>query len=139
MFFRINPQSVAQLGSKTEFDKTHQPWRVLILHVVFDVWSNDDLLKTSPCYFVSQQLYLDILDKKFSGINLDSEIVTDLSETFIRLYPEKSIPKFYLLRIFGEAFKDDFGLDNTNKLIVSHRAFSVLKNYNLSDAKIEEV
>jgi hypothetical protein len=107
--------------------------------VVFDVWSPDDLLKTSPCYFMSRRLYKELESNIFSDVELGPNVDTEASITFKELYPNKAIPKYYLLRITGTAFKDDFGLDMSNKLILSPRAMSVLRGYSLADAELEEV
>lgn len=138
LFYKISIQSPSQLGKYTTYDKSSVPWKPTKLHVVFDVWSDDDLLKTSPYYFVTNRLFQSIVNKNFSGIEVGLELETEASLTFKGLYPNKIIPEFYLLNITGIAYVDDFGLEKPNKLIISEKVFSFLKNYNLSDAKIEK-
>src|SRR5690606_11191327 len=109
------------------------------LHVVFDVWSDDDLLRTSPCYFITERLSEALGSNSFSGIKVGTEVETEASLTYQGLYPDKILPRYFLLRIDGTAFKDDFGLDKLNKLIISDRAKQFLAGFNLSDSEIEEV
>lgn len=136
MFVQIKPQAPSQLGKDTEYDKTFTPWKVLKLHVIFDVWSADDLLRNSPCYFVTKRVYDAFSESKFTGIELGGKVKTDLSETFKNIYPNKTLPDYYLITVVGEPYKDDFGIDHPNKLIVSENVLSLLKEYHLSDAKI---
>jgi hypothetical protein len=121
------------------YDKSITPWKIERLHVVFDVWSDDDLLRTSPCYFITVRLSEALHSSNFSGIKIGPEVETEASLTFKGLYPDKNLPRYYLLRIDGNAFKDDFGLDKSNKLIISERAKQFLTGFNLSDSEIEEV
>ena len=138
MYYKVKPQSLAQLGKNTIYDRSITPWRVTKLHAVFDVWSDDDLLKASPCYFVTERLSRDLLNQKFTGVEIGLKLETEITETFRNLYPNKTMPAFYLLNIAGTAFRDDFALENISQLVLSDRVVSFLKNYNLSEVEIIE-
>jgi hypothetical protein len=97
MFYNVIPQSIAQLGSNTIYDKSTTPWKILKLHVKVDVWSSDDLLKTSPCYFVTERLRSGLIDQSFTGFEIGPKLETELSNTFKNVYTYKDIPEFYLL------------------------------------------
>ena len=136
MFIQLKPQAPSQLGRETEYDKSFTPWKVLKLHIVLDLWSNDDILRNSPCYFITKRVYDALLKTNFTGFEFGEKVNVEVSETFKNLYSEKKIPDYYLIRITGEAKKDDFGIETPNKLIISDNALLFLKEFNLVDARV---
>ena len=136
MYYFIKPQSASQLGNKTVYDKSVVPWGIEKLHVIFDVWSNDDILKNSPCYFISKKLHNGILDSELSGIEIGEQIQIDKSDTFQSLYPNKKIGEFYLVHITGSPMVSDFGILSPNKLIISEKALKLLNGYIMNDCEI---
>ena len=136
MFYKISTQVPSQMGKRTVFNKTYSPWKVEKLHAIFDVWSEDDILKTSPCYFVTERLFQMLSSSALTGIEFDSEIDTDTSITFQNLYPNKVLPKFYLINILGKAGSDDFGLTDQKELIVSQRAHDIIRKFNTNETEI---
>ena len=137
MFYKISTQAPAQMGKRTILDKENTPWKVRKLHAIFDVWSDDDLLKTSPCYYVSERLFRALSSSSLSGFELNTELDTDISLTFKNLYPNKTIPKFILLNIVGNAGVNDFGLTEDMDLVLSEAAVEILRKYNTSETEIE--
>lgn len=136
MFIHLKPQAPSQLGKETEYDKSFTPWKIIKLHIIFDLWSDDDLLRNSPCYFVTKRAYDALAKEKFTGIEFGGEVKTEVSDTFKKLYPNKELPSYYLIRIVGVPGKDDLGIEYPNKLIISKVVLLLLQEYNLSDAKI---
>jgi hypothetical protein len=137
MFYKISTQAPAQMGKRTILDKKYTPWKVEKLHAIFDVWSDDDLLKTSPCYYVSERLFQTLTSSSLSGFELDADLDTDVSLTFKNLYPNKTIPRFILLNIVGNAGVDDFGLTDEGELILSEAAVELLRKFNTTETEIE--
>ncbi|GBH13405.1 Phosphotransferase system IIA component [Pseudomonas syringae pv. actinidiae] len=63
-------------------------------------------------------------------------VVISKSENFLELYPDTALPEFYWLQVIGRAETDDFGVAEKNRLVVSHTALTILKNFNVNHADI---
>ncbi|WP_241280096.1 hypothetical protein [Chryseobacterium cucumeris] len=79
-----------------------------------------------------------IESKQLSGISFDQVLVSK-SETFLELYPDRELPNFFWAKINGESNRDDFFITEKNGLAISERAYSLLKNYNIDQADIEDL
>lgn len=66
-----------------------------------------------------------------------STAIRGASLTFQNLYPNRNLPKCFLLKINGSPQKHDFGLNESFELIVSEKALNILKKGDLSNSKIE--
>ena len=138
-YFRLRPEIPAGIGENSEIERIQgNPLKVKRLHLVFEGWFGDDLMKTSPVFYVTEKLKQGLESAKFSGVSHFENIEVTKSENFEELYPEKELPSFFLFKINGEAKQDDFGVE-VGKLIVSAKALEFLKGFNLSETEIEEV
>ena len=134
-FYRLEPEVAGGIGPDTVMDRSVVPPRVEQLHYVFDGWLGDGLLETFPCYIVTESLAREIQHLNLTGAQLGNVKITKSSQ-FEELYPTQSLPKFMWLKIFGTAGKDDFGISQDYRLIVSERALNVLKSFGLSRCRI---
>jgi hypothetical protein len=57
---------------------------------------------------------------------------TGRSTTFETLYPGRQLPEFVWLKIKGKAGTDDFGIERMGRLVVSAKALTVLRSFNLN-------
>jgi len=90
----------------------------------------DDLIESFPCFIVSENLKNKIDLETMSGFEFDEVKITK-SDNFSDLYGNKILPRFYWLKITGRAGKQDFGLADDFRLVVSAKALSVIKKTNI--------
>lgn len=114
------------------------PLQVEKLHLDFEGWMGNDIMETSPVFYITEKLRFGLEKSELSGISHFENIEVTKSENFEELYPNKKLPSFFLFRINGQARQDDFGVES-GKLIVSGKALEFLKNFNLSEAEINEL
>lgn len=136
MYFYIEPEVSGGFGDNSVIDASVHPPRVLKLHYQFDGWLGDDFLESFPCYIVSELLAEEIKSARLVGYSFD-DVEVSKSEQFEELYPGKKLPKFYWLKVTGVSRKDDFGISEDYRLVVSNEALKVLKKGKLVEADIE--
>ena len=135
-YYRLEPEVAGGWGKNTVFTRTPgKPTIVHRLHYQFDGWLGDDLLTSSPCFIVSENLCQEIQRAQFTGVAFDAVEVTT-SDQFQELYAERRLPKFVWLKVEGKAGQHDFGIDPNLHLIVSAQALEVLKLGNLDHCEI---
>ncbi len=137
MFYEINPESPAQLGSKTEYDKSVTPSKITKLHLVFDAWVGGDLLKESTCFYVTERFLEKINIDEITGLKSIYPTQVTASDTFKNLYPNRVPPNCFQLEIDGKPGVDDVGIHPPYQLIVSQKFLDLLRKIDLSIAKIE--
>ncbi|SJN58498.1 hypothetical protein VR7878_02883 [Vibrio ruber DSM 16370] len=137
MYFYIEPEVSGGFGEQSTVDTAVHPPEVSKLHYRFDGWLGDDLLETFPCYIVTSFLAEVIESSELNGYVLD-EVVISTSEQFEALYPQIKLPKFYWLKVLGIAGKDDFGIADDYRLVVSDNALAALKKGKIDSAEIED-
>lgn len=138
-YFRLRPEVPAGVGENSKIERIPgSPLKVKKLHLVFEGWLGDDLMKTSPVFYVTEKLKKSLESSKLSGILNFEKIEITKSENFEELYPNQKLPDFFLFRINGTARQDDFGVE-AGKLIVSEKALAFLKDFNLSETEIEDL
>lgn len=138
MYKLIEPEVAGSLGEETELDNSVFPPHVKKLHYEFDGWLGDDILESFPCYIVTDCLRKDLENNKFTGISFN-DVTVSKSETFLDIYPNRELPKFYWLKISGESFKDDFFITEENILAISEKVNLVLQKHNVNNADIEDL
>lgn len=137
-FYKLDPEVAGGWGPNTDFVRTPgMPVVVRKLHYQFDGWLGDELLESSSCYIVTERLAESIRSRKFSGGELKTAEIS-LSDQFREIYPGRQLPKFVWLDIAGKAGIDDFGMDSDGRLVVSERAFLVLKSTQISNCEVSD-
>ena len=136
-YFIVEPEVAGGLGEHTTIDRSMHPPVVFKLHFQLDGWLGDDLLETFPCYIISDRLREQLDKTSFSGFRI-SEVEFSKSEEFEDHYPNKILPAFYWLKVFGKAGVDDFGVSKDFKLVISEAVLDVLKNFKIDNCDIEE-
>lgn len=132
MFYILEPEVAGHFGKNSVVDTTVRPPVVTKFHYEFDGWLGDDLLETISCFIVTDRLRSVIEQAACTGCEFDSVEVTT-SEQFRDLHPDRELPKFWWLKIVGEAGKDDFGLSTDNRLVVREGILSRMKDRSLLD------
>lgn len=132
-YYVIEPEVAGGFGENTEIDRSSGRMEVKKLHYKFDGWLGDQLLESTPCYIVSEQLAIEIDREKLSGAEFD-EVEVTVSDQFADMYPNREIPKFVWLKVTGTPGEDDFGIASGLRLTVSERALNLLKQIGISHA-----
>ncbi|NQZ07411.1 MAG: hypothetical protein HRT35_09655 [Algicola sp.] len=136
MYFYIEPEVSGGFGKNNQADTTVHPPNVSKLHYLFDGWLEDDILETFPCFIVTKRLKNALMQQCFTGFSID-DVEISKSEQFDNIYPNKTLPNFYWLKVTGVAGKDDFGIANDHRLVISQRILNLLKTVNIVHADLE--
>ena len=131
----VKPEVAGGLGEHTVREPTPNGTVIHKLHYVFEGWLGDELLTTSPCFIVSEQLAEAIRRSNLTGVKF-AEVEISVSSRFREAHPVIDLPRFVWLRPTGTSGGDDFGLSEELRLVVSHRALVVLQTRPLSHADI---
>lgn len=134
-FYKLHPEVAGHLGDKTVKDKSTHPPKVSRLHYVFDSLPSDGIITSLANFVVSSELRNDIEYSKLSGCDF-AEVETSTSETFEELFPGRKLPQLFWMKVKGVAQRDDFGMSEDNRLVVSQGALDILKLNGLSACKI---
>lgn len=134
-YFALRPEVAGGIGPGTVMDVSTHPPLVSQLNYEFVDWLGDDLLETYPCYVVTERLAQRLREAAFDGVQFaDVEVtVGPEGEDF---FPEGP-PKVLWLRVAGVAVRDDVGLTDRARLVLSKRALEVFQEFNLNNCDIE--
>ena len=149
--YLLEPEVAGGLGENTTFlDDTYQNGVEKISHLHYDFygWLGDELLESTPCFIVSEELAFTIQTSPLKGYLLN-EVEITISEFLKELYPDESLPNFKRLIPLGEVFvqensyrdwsQDDFCLSQNLSLVISATAFTVLINHQLNNCEVIEL
>ncbi|MFW9995563.1 MAG: hypothetical protein ACFFD4_26230 [Candidatus Odinarchaeota archaeon] len=138
MFYYIEPEVAGDWGDNIIVDTSVHPPIVTRLHYEFiNVWLGDDILETFPCFIVTDRLKKALELARFSGYTID-DVEVSVAVDFRVMYPNRTLPEFHWLKIHGVAGKDDFGIAEDLRLVISTRVLGVLRKFNLEHAESEE-
>jgi hypothetical protein len=132
-YFVLEPEVAGGFGERTCFDRSGGGLEVVTLHYKFEGWFGDELVETSSVFLATERLASQLKLRNFTGITFNQVEVT-VSEIFEELQPNCKLPKWMWLRVCGEPGRDDFGLYNNARLVVSQQALEVLAAVGLSHA-----
>lgn len=94
------------------------------------------ILESFPCFIVTTEAGNVLIELGATGIELDRVEITT-SDMFKELNPDKILPSFVWMRVLGKAGRDDFGISEDYRLVVSQRALNALKPLGVSNALVE--
>jgi hypothetical protein len=137
-YYYLEPEVAGDLGESTVLDTAQHPPLVHKLHYVFDGWLGDNLLESFPCFIVTESAKEKLQLARFSGVKFEQVKVTT-SEQFQGFYPNRQLPAFVWMQVEGIPGRDDFGIGQDFRLIVSDRALQILREIGIDHAKIEEL
>ncbi|PEJ48451.1 hypothetical protein CN692_23625 [Bacillus sp. AFS002410] len=100
---------------------------VLYLHYEFEGWLGDEILETTPCFIITENLTNSILQSNLSGIKIEN-VEVSVTEEFCEWHPGLVLPKFNRLipngkiTIEGNKYSswsgDDFSVSQKHHLVV---------------------
>lgn len=136
MYHYVDAEVPGGLGQGSTYDPAVRAADSGPLHIVFDGWMGDDLVTTSPFWFVTERLAAALRAAALTGFELEPatastgeqyELTTKraLPSTWLRLIPVGSVDE-----------ADDVVLEDTTELLVSDAALEVLRAFDLEDADI---
>lgn len=134
-YYCLEPEVAGGLGADTVIDRSVSPTQIEQLHYVMDGWLGDGLLESFPSYIVTNALAHELNHWHPTGARLAKVKITK-SPQFEELHPNRPLPEFMWLKVFGAAGKDDFGISVDNRLVVSERVLNILKSFGLSHCGI---
>ncbi|OYD07432.1 hypothetical protein [Paludifilum halophilum] len=150
--FQLEPEVAGGWGENTiianldEYRQKGARPNVTNLHYEFDGWLGDELLESTPCFIVTTDLERAIKDQNLSGVTFTKVEISTTPE-FDELYPDRTLPEFKRLIPLGEVqisddgrvtdwSRQDFCLSQKDYLVVTERAFQLLKQYQLDQCDI---
>ncbi|WP_206743172.1 hypothetical protein, partial [Chryseobacterium sp. Leaf394] len=115
------------LGEKTEFvEQKLTSKTVSKLHIKLEDWLGDDLMECYPCYLITENLKENLKNQTFTGYMIE-DVEISMGEYFFNNYNvNKSIPKFYWLKINGDENKTDLYIGKEKKLFCSEKLLNFL-------------
>jgi hypothetical protein len=134
-YFCLEPEVAGGLGQNTVLDRSVHPPIVRKLHHHFDGWLGDALLESFPCFIATEAARLVIEAARLTGVRFERAEVT-ASEQFRELYPGRTLPPFAWLVVSGKAGREDFGLAEDARLVVSETALEALRKLGVDHAVI---
>lgn len=122
----LDPEVAGGLGVRTELDSSIHPPVVTSLHYELEVWDGEDLVQSFPCYLVTKRLQARLASNHLSGFSFALADVSR-SDTFKELQPDEPLPELVWIKVHGVPGKDDFGLTEDARLVVSEVAMKVVQ------------
>jgi hypothetical protein len=113
-------------------DRSVHPPRVSHLHYVFDGWLSDEVLEGFPCWIVTESLARRIREAGLTGVDF-GDVEVSAGDTFLELYPGRTLPAFVRLLPTGIARTDDFGVGSDHRLVALEKALAIIRSTNPSD------
>ena len=136
-FYYVEPEVAGGLGKNTVLDSSVHPPTIIQMHYRIINWLGDALLESFPALIITREAADTLNAHEASGITCrDAEIT--VSDSFREIYPDRILPEFLWLCVTGVAGRDDFGIADDSRLVVSERALNVLRSFGLDNAIIEE-
>ena len=126
-YYIVEPEVAGGWGKHTIF--TSPPGeRVVVhkLHYEFDGWLGDELLESTPCFIATERLAAEIEKAGLTGVSFD-EVEISRSGEFEDRYPNRKLPSFLWMKVYGKARHDDFGKTPDINLVISQQALQLLR------------
>jgi hypothetical protein len=137
-YYYLQPALPGETGRNTVFDNSVHPPIIHKLEYVLDDIPEDVLFTSWPAYVISEEAKQALIKSGFTGMSFD-EVEISKSYIYEENHGSKSPGKFSMLRIEGEAGRDDFGIGSEWRLVISERALDLLDNLGLPNATAEPV
>lgn len=137
-FYALKPEVPGALGERTELIQRPGTYPVVKrLHFEFSYQTlGNDLITSHPAFLVTEAL-ADVLEHSgLSGFAISSDVDVTVDEQVWLFEPDWQPPAVQWLQITGEPASDDFGLTPNALLVVSSRALSVLRQFNIDDCEV---
>ena len=118
------------------------------MHFIFSGWLGDDIIESTPCFIITDDLKKWIEKSQLSGYKFQ-EVEVSLSDEFVELYSNREIPEFKRLipnssvvvedKTYTKWSGGDFSLSDKSYLVVSEKALDILNEYNIDNCDLYEL
>ena len=136
-YYFLKPEVAGGWGGNIVFERSPSLGTVVLkLHYIFEDWLGDAIVKSSPCFIVTEAAAIEIQRNNLTGVTFD-DVEVSTSQQFKMFHSDIILPIFKWLKVVGEPGRDDFGLEGRTKLIVSQNAIDILNELGLSHAIVQ--
>jgi hypothetical protein len=106
--------------------------------ITFDTWLGDDLIAAHPSLLVTTRLKRD-LERLPSASGFAIVMARTSASTFFRCHrPGQRLPVLWLVKILGEAGRDDLGLAQDGAIVASKRVLNILLRHRVARASFAQ-
>jgi hypothetical protein len=137
-YYFLEPEIAGGLGEKTVLDSSTHPPKVDKLHYKFSGWLGDAILESFPCVIATQAASDALRHNGVTGVYF-ADMETSTSTEFGEMYPQRELPPFRWLQVNGIPGRDDFGIADDLRLVVSEKVLDVLRPFGIQHALIEDL
>ncbi len=135
-FFILEPEVAGGFGPNTILDRGVHPPRPVEFDYQFDGWLGDPLVETVANFIVTLPLKEKFEQYHASGIKFNDVKISKSGE-FNDLHPDKILPDFAWMQVYGKPARDDFGLSSGHRLVASERMLSILLDEGMANCEVE--
>ena len=114
------------------------PWKVDGIHVVFDQYTDEDVLKFRALHFVSREVLEIIRHNQFTGLGICRPVEIEINDGYT-MYPLRIFKQYYLLAVHGTPGQDDIGMTLDCQLVISKDVLNALCEVEVCDVEIIEL
>ena len=145
--YMLEPEVAGEIGENTVYDNRYlsSDKQISKLHFEFFGWLGDDIIESTPCFLVSEKLKQKIEESDLTGYKFQNAEIS-FSDEFNEIYPNRKIPVFYRLipegkvaikeNHFTEWTGEDFLVSEKSYLVVTEKAYDVIKKFNINNCDI---
>lgn len=139
-FYTIRPAVDGSLGEMSEFEPGSNKRRLISFHLVLEDWLGDDLVTMTPGFAVTRHLADRLSRSGLSGFELkDMYLSISVEGTEAMRRKGTPIPDLVWIDLVGSPGVDDFSLaPDIPRMVVSDAALSLLQEFDIKRARIEE-
>lgn len=156
-FYLLEPEVSGGLGQQTviiNYDDLKKGLakipNVIQLEYVFDDWLGDDLIETTPCFIITEELSTKIKSTNLTGYSFDKVLISK-SDLFKQIHQEDfRLPDFLWLKVLGSVKLNDnwkiiqwsgqdFCSDERGRLIVTEKCLTTLTQGKMQNCDITEL
>ncbi len=135
-YYYVEPEVAGGLGKHTVLDASVHPPAITRLHYRIINWLGDALLESFPALIITRDAASALNEAKASGYEC-RDLELTVSDSFREIYPARTLPEFLWLSVTGVAGRNDLGIADDSRLVISERVLIVLKTFGLNHALVE--
>ncbi len=125
------PGWVSNFSSQDDGETAVEP-----LHLIFEGWMGDDIVTTSPYWFVTERLANTLGSSNLTGFRLEQVLVSPGDQ--YALAAKHSLPLDWMRLVPTGTLEnnDDIALVDTTELAVSGEVLAIFRSYTLQEAGV---
>lgn len=136
-YFYIEPEVSGEFGDSTVMGTSKHPPVIHNLVYNFQGWLGDHLLECFPCFIASTNLIEQLNIHNITGYKIEDVVITKDSQ-LTKLERNLNLPEFKWFQVSGIEGVNDCFIASDNRLVISDRFLSILKENGNQYFDIEE-